>query len=86
MKRNSERPDFYITEIYELLRAFSTEKLVEFNNKCFRHERLISVREVLTEVEVQELRTELMSRIGEFETEELIRIRNLGRHIQTRRT
>ncbi len=82
---NDRRLDFYIREIYEMLKLFSSEQFVELYNRSFSEERPISTKDFLASLNEQDVRTEFLNRISDFEKTELKRIYGLANHIRSKR-
>ena len=79
------RLDYYIQEIYEMIKVFSVDNLVEFYNRTFLEEKPISVKDIPNKLSEKDLRTEHLGRIGDFEKDELIKSYNFANHTQSRR-
>jgi hypothetical protein len=79
------RLDFYIRELYEMLKLFSSDQFVELYNRTFAEERPISTKDLSIDLNEQETRTEFLNRISGCEKAELKRAYDLANHIRTRR-
>jgi hypothetical protein len=80
------RLDFYIQELYELVKILSLDQFVELHNRTFHEEQPLTIKDFSLNLKEQEEKLEFISQISSFEREELKRIYNLANQILTRRT
>jgi hypothetical protein len=79
------RLDFYIRELYEMVKVFSLDQFVELYNRTFRDERPLTVKDFSGNLKEQEEKLEYINQISSLEKEEIKRIHNVANQILTRR-
>lgn len=79
------RPEFYIRELYEMLKTFSLEQFIELYNRTFRAEERLSPQDFSGRLDEQKEKSEFIDSISSFEKEEIRRIYNVANQILTRR-
>jgi hypothetical protein len=79
------RPDFYIRELYEMLKLFSLEQFIELYNSTFRGERPLNLRDFTSSLHEQQEKTAFIDSISSFEKEEIKRVFNVANQILTRK-
>ena len=75
------RLDFYIREIYEIVKVFSLDQFIELWNGSFPEERPLSTKDFSGNLKEQDEKAEYISQIGSFEKEEIKRIYNVANQI-----
>ncbi len=79
------QPEFYIRELYGMLKTFSLEQFVELYNRTFRGEAPLSAQDFSGDLNEQEEKNEFIDSISSFENEEIRRIYNVANQIVTRK-
>ena len=79
------QPEFYIRELYGMLKALSLEQFVELYNRTFREEARLSAQDFSGDLNEQEEKNEFIDSISSFEKEEIRRIYNVANQILTRK-
>jgi len=82
---NDRRIDFYIRELYEMLKVFSVDQFVELYNRTFRNERPLTVKDFSGNLKEREEKIEYINQISSFEKDEIKRIYNVANQILTRK-
>jgi hypothetical protein len=81
------RLDFYIRDLYEMLKLFSLDQFIELYNRTFRRERPLNLKDFTSNLSEQQEKTEFINSISSFEIEkeEIKRIFNVANQILTRK-
>jgi len=80
------RLDFYIQELYELVKILSLDQFVELYNRTFLEERPLTIKDFSGNLNEQQEKLEFINMISSLEKEEIKRAYNLANQILTRRT
>jgi hypothetical protein len=79
------RPEFYIRELYEMVKTFSREQFVELYNRTFRGEERLVAADFSDRLNEEQEKDEFIDSISSFEKEEIRRIYNVANQILTRK-
>ncbi len=77
--------DWYIREVYEMVKVFSLDQFVELHNRSFLDERPLSTKDFSGNLKEQDEKAEYISQIGFFDKEEIKRIYNVANQILSRK-
>ncbi len=79
------KPEFYIRELYEMVKTFSIEQFVELYNRTFRGEERLTPSDFSGNLDEDQEKDEFIDAISSFEEEEVKRIYNVANQIMTRK-
>ena len=82
---NDRRLDFYIRELYEMVRLLSLDQFVELYNRSFREERPLATKDFSGNLNEDQEKTDFIGSISSLEKEAIKRIYNVANQILSRR-